>query len=75
MRRFLIVLVGVVGVLALLAGLHHVVVVNAAGTAFAEAFQPTCSWCHGGAYSSPPADESSRLFELRRGAAPWPGAG
>lgn len=42
--------VGVVGTLALLAGLHHIVVVNARGTAFSNAFAGTCAWCHGDRY-------------------------
>lgn len=42
--------IGFVGTLALLAGLHHIVVVNARGTAFSNAFAGTCSWCHGDTY-------------------------
>lgn len=53
MRKW-IVLVGFVGCLGLLAALHHVVVITAAGTGFARAFDPTCSWCHGPAYTSDP---------------------
>jgi mono/diheme cytochrome c family protein len=42
--------IGIVGTLALLAGLHHIVVVTARGTAFSNAFAGSCHWCHGDAY-------------------------
>ncbi len=45
------ILVGLVGCLGLLAALHHVVVLTARGTDFAQAFQGTCSWCHGERYT------------------------
>jgi hypothetical protein len=48
--RSLAVFVGVVGTLALLAGLHHIVVLTARDTAFSNAFAPTCQWCHGDTY-------------------------
>jgi hypothetical protein len=44
--------IGIVGTLALLAGLYHIVVVNARDTAFSNAFAGTCHWCHGNDYSS-----------------------
>ncbi len=43
-----IVVVAVAGILALIAGLHQVVVHTARGTPFANAFAGTCQWCHGG---------------------------
>ncbi len=43
--------VGIVGTLALLAGLHHIVVITARGTAFSDAFAGTCATCHGDRYA------------------------
>lgn len=50
MRKWIAIAVGTVGTLALLAGLHHVTVITARGTAFARAFDGTCAWCHGTVY-------------------------
>ena len=71
MRKWMVV-VGIVGTLALLAGLHHVVVITARGTAFAAAFSGTCSWCHGDTYG---AAQARRVAGLAPPAHPggWPG--
>lgn len=45
-----IAVIGVIGGLALLAGLHHIVVITARGTAFSNAFAGTCAACHGDTY-------------------------
>mgnify|MGYP006276651303 CR=1 FL=1 len=66
MRRILAGIVGVVGTLALLAGLHHIVVVTTKGTAFSAAFAPTCSWCHGGAYAGWGEEQQSSLEPFPR---------
>ena len=50
MARWMIA-VGIAGSLALLAGLHHVVVITARGTAFSDAFAGSCAWCHGDRYA------------------------
>lgn len=51
MKKWMVV-IGFVGTLALLAGLHHIVVLTARDTAFSNAFAGTCKWCHGDEYSN-----------------------
>jgi|GEM_PF-5643219 len=53
MRLWIVVPV-LIGILGLLAALHHVVVISAQGTAFANAFAPTCAMCHA------PSDPAAR---------------
>jgi cytochrome c553 len=45
-----IIAVGLAGTLGLMAGLHHIVVLTARGTAFSDAFAGTCATCHGETY-------------------------
>lgn len=49
-KTALAIVIGTLGTFGLMAALHHVVVVTARGTAFSDAFAPTCRLCHGRAY-------------------------
>lgn len=61
-----VIAVGLMGTMALLAGLHHIVVMSARGTSFSNAFAVTCHLCHGDKYDGfgKTADLASRSTNL-----------